>query len=70
MPYMRLPTNGNYAINNLKFAPFEDILGLGTSTGFSSAVVPGSGVPFYDSFENNPFVTRKQEREALVHKLM
>jgi U3 small nucleolar RNA-associated protein 7 len=57
---MRVPTNGKYAVNNLKFAPFEDILGLGTSAGFSSAVVPGSGVPFYDSFENNPFVTRKQ----------
>jgi len=59
-PYMRLPANGKYAVNNLKFAPFEDILGLGTSEGFSSVVVPGSGVPFYDSFENNPFATRRQ----------
>jgi hypothetical protein len=30
-------------------------MGLGTSNGFSSISIPGSGVPFYDSFENNPF---------------
>jgi len=43
---------------------------LGTSKGFNSIIVPGSGVPFYDTFENNPFETKKQKRETLVHKLM
>ena len=38
--------------------------------GFSSIVVPGSGVPFYDSFEVNPFETKKQKREKLVHQLL
>lgn len=57
-------------MKNLRFAPFEDIVGLGTSGGFRSIIVPGSGVPFYDSFENNPFETKKQKRESLVHKLM
>lgn len=42
-------------VNNSKFVPFEDIVGLGTSKGFTSIIVPGSGIPFYDSFENNPF---------------
>ena len=49
MPYLRHNTKG-YHINNMNFAPFEDILGLGTSKGFSSVIVPGSGIPFYDSF--------------------
>jgi len=52
-PYMTYKPNGT--INNCKFIPFEDILGLGTSYGFSSIAIPGSGIPFYDSFENNPF---------------
>lgn len=45
-------------------------MGLGTSQGFSSIAVPGSGVPYYDTFENNPFETKKQKREGLVHKLL
>lgn len=56
--------------NNLRFVPFEDLMGLGTSKGFSSIVVPGSGVPYFDTYENNPFETRKQKRESLVHKLL
>ena len=43
---------------------------MGTSKGFSSVIVPGAGVPYFDSFENNPFETKKQKREALVHKLL
>lgn len=69
MPYLRHQSQNRH-INNLKFAPFEDILGLGTSKGFNSIIVPGAGVPFYDSFENNPFESKKQKREALVHQLM
>jgi U3 small nucleolar RNA-associated protein 7 len=57
-------------VNNLAFVPFEDIVGMGTNKGFSSIIVPGSGVPFYDTFENNPFESKKQKREALVHKLL
>jgi U3 small nucleolar RNA-associated protein 7 len=46
------------------------VAGLGTSKGFSSIIVPGAGVPFYDTFENNPFESRKQKRETLVHQLL
>jgi U3 small nucleolar RNA-associated protein 7 len=42
-------------INNMKFTPFEDFLGLGTNTGFSCISVPGSGSASYDTFEINPF---------------
>jgi len=50
--------------------PFEDVMGLGLSKGFSSIIVPGSGDPNYDTFENNPFESKKQQRESLVHKLL
>ena len=49
-------------MKNCRFVPFEDIMGIGTTEGFSSIAIPGSGVPFYDSFENNPFETKKQKR--------
>lgn len=70
LPYLRHNTASKYAITNTAFAPFEDVAGLGTSRGFASIIVPGSGTPFFDSFENNPFETRRQKREALVHKLL
>lgn len=47
-PYMTYRPKGN--VNNCRFVPFEDLLGLGTSYGFSSIAIPGSGVPFYDTF--------------------
>lgn len=59
-PYMTYRPKGT--INNCRFVPFEDLLGLGTSYGFSSISIPGSGVPYYDSFEINPFETKKQKR--------
>jgi U3 small nucleolar RNA-associated protein 7 len=42
--------------------PFEDIVGMGTDNGFSSIAVPGCGMPFYDTFEENPFESKKQKR--------
>lgn len=65
---MTYKSRGN--INNSRFVPFEDLMGLGTTYGFSSIAIPGSGVPYYDTFENNPFETKKQKRESLVHKLL
>ena len=32
--------------------------------------MPGCGDPNYDTFELNPFETKKQKREGLVHKLL
>lgn len=50
---MTYKSQGN--VNNCRFVPFEDLFGLGTTSGFNCIAVPGSGVPFYDTFENNPF---------------
>uniref|UniRef100_A0A182NLE7 BING4 C-terminal domain-containing protein n=1 Tax=Anopheles dirus TaxID=7168 RepID=A0A182NLE7_9DIPT len=67
-PYIRHRTDG--PISSLRFCPYEDILGLGTTKGFSSLIVPGSGEPNFDSYEANPYQTRSQRRETEVHSLL
>jgi U3 small nucleolar RNA-associated protein 7 len=47
-PYMSYKPKSQ--VNNCRFVPFEDIMGVGTGCGFSSIAIPGSGVPYYDSF--------------------
>eukprot|EP00238_Polyblepharides_amylifera_P014486 CAMPEP_0196594314 /NCGR_PEP_ID=MMETSP1081-20130531/78000_1 /TAXON_ID=36882 /ORGANISM="Pyramimonas amylifera, Strain CCMP720" /LENGTH=224 /DNA_ID=CAMNT_0041918545 /DNA_START=62 /DNA_END=733 /DNA_ORIENTATION=+ len=69
-PYMthRLPPGSQGS--NLRFCPYEDVLGVGHSAGVASLIVPGAGEPNFDSFVANPFITLKQRREQEVHQLL
>lgn len=58
------------SVATVQFRPLEDVLCIGHSHGISSIVVPGSGEPNFDSFENNPFANPKQRREAEVQSLL
>jgi U3 small nucleolar RNA-associated protein 7 len=59
-----------YQVGKVLFHPYEDILGFGHSTGFSSILVPGSGELNFDTFVDNPMETTKQEREKEVHAFL
>lgn len=68
--YMAHSMAKGYQINNLLFRPYEDVLGIGHSMGWSSILIPGSGEPNFDSWVANPFETSKQRVEKEVHLLL
>ncbi|MFS7914443.1 putative transcription factor WD40-like family [Helianthus anomalus] len=59
-----------YQINKVLFRPYEDVLGIGHSSGLSSILIPGSGEPNFDSWVANPYETVKQRRETEVRVLL
>ncbi|KAL3838147.1 hypothetical protein ACJIZ3_022738 [Penstemon smallii] len=68
--YMSHPMAKGYQIQKACFRPYEDVLAIGHSMGWSSILVPGSGEPNFDSWVANPFETRKQRNEKEIHSLL
>ncbi|KAJ1984265.1 putative U3 small nucleolar RNA-associated protein 7 [Dimargaris verticillata] len=68
-PYMRhrVPRS---QISGVRFCPYEDVLGIGHASGFSSLVIPGAGEPNFDSHADNPFETKTQRQEKEVRQLL
>uniref|UniRef100_A0A2P2KR00 BING4 C-terminal domain-containing protein n=2 Tax=Rhizophora mucronata TaxID=61149 RepID=A0A2P2KR00_RHIMU len=68
--YMNHSMVKGYQIGKVSFQPYEDVLGIGHSMGWSSILIPGSGEPNFDTWLANPFETRKQRREKEVRSLL
>ncbi|KAJ9099239.1 hypothetical protein QFC21_004119 [Naganishia friedmannii] len=67
--YLSLPLPG-LAPRSIRFCPYEDILGVGHSAGFSSLLVPGSGIAQYDSGEADVYESYGRRREKEVRGVM
>lgn len=69
-PYMKHGLGYGNIASRVRFCPFEDILGIGHSNGFSSIIVPGSGEANPDFFYANPHETERHRKDRVVTSLL
>ncbi|KAK4048828.1 putative U3 small nucleolar RNA-associated protein 7 [Microbotryomycetes sp. JL221] len=68
-PYMT-HTFPSTSVSSIRFCPFEDVLGVGHASGFSSLIIPGSGESNFDTLEADPFEGKRRKREREVNSLL
>ncbi|RMJ23569.1 hypothetical protein PHISP_05552 [Aspergillus sp. HF37] len=68
-PYMSWGGDGQ-RIENLRWCPYEDVLGTTHDKGFASILVPGAGEPNFDALEANPYENVRQRQEGEVRGLL
>ncbi|KAG0148604.1 hypothetical protein CROQUDRAFT_90103 [Cronartium quercuum f. sp. fusiforme G11] len=57
-------------VNQVQFCPFDDLLGVGHTSGFSSLLIPGAGEANFDSLEADPYENKSRRREREVRGLL
>jgi len=68
-PYMSLDLPA-LTPRSVVFCPYEDVLGVGHSAGFSSLLVPGSGEAQFDSNEADVYESHNRRREREVRGVL
>ncbi|KAH9593478.1 BING4 [Trypanosoma melophagium] len=69
-PYMKFGLGYGNIAQQVRFCPFEDVLGVGHSRGFHSLLIPGSGDANPDFFYANPHETERHRKERVVTTLL
>ncbi|PRP76920.1 hypothetical protein PROFUN_06198 [Planoprotostelium fungivorum] len=69
-PYMQHRLKKKQQVQQIRFTPFEDILGIGHSGGYSSIVIPGSGEAKVDTSEVNLFGNIRSRNQKEVQMLL
>lgn len=69
-PYMKFGLGYGNVAEQVRFCPFEDVVGIGHSRGFTSLLVPGSGEANPDFYYANPHETERHRKERVVTNLL
>ncbi|RNF23156.1 U3 small nucleolar RNA-associated protein 7 [Trypanosoma conorhini] len=69
-PYMKFGLGYGNIAQQVRFCPFEDVLGIGHSRGFQSMLIPGAGDANPDFFYANPHETERHRKERVVSTLL